>query len=419
MAWLEQHPTSKNYHLCFRFGGKKYRRTLDTDNTKSAEATRLRFEENLVLLERGRFELPPDADLITFLLSDGKLAAPPVVATSPLLGDVFDRYLATCGNGSMEPTSLEMLVLHLKQIRKKFGESFKLHDLASSHLQEYVNTRVRIKGSKSVPLSPVTLQKEMAAFRACFNWAVQTGILSGSFPYKGIRFPKGEDKRPFMTWGDIERRIGRGGLAANEIKKWWDCLFLDLSQVAEFIGHMKNHGSKPWMYPMVAAAAHTGARRSELLRIHIDDIDFQGKTILIHERKRVKGQKTTRRVPLTPFLEDVLKEWIEKDHSGGQNLFNEIEDGKPASLTVDDAGWQFVLSVRGSKWSVLRGWHVLRHSFVSNLAAKGVDQRFIDEFVGHSTEAQRRRYRHLFPDQQRKVLFDVFNSVRTEVPPIC
>jgi integrase len=408
MAWLEQHRTSGHYHLCFRFGGKKYRRTLDTSDTKSAEATRLRFEENLVLLERGRFELPPDADLITFLLSDGKLAAPPVVASSPLLGDVFDRYLATCGNGSMEANSLEMLILHLKQIRRKLGDSFKLQQLSTSHLQEYVNTRIRVKGNKSIPLSTVSLQKEMAAFRACFNWAVQTGILEGTFPNQGLRYPKGEDKRPFTTWEDIERRIGRGGLAAGEIKKWWDCLFLDLGLVAEFVEFMATHGSKPWMYPMIATAAHTGARRSELVRLHVDDVDFQGKTILIHERKRVKGQRTTRRVPLTPFLESVLKNWLAKDHTGGQNLFFDHEDGKAVPVTVDDAGWQFVLSVRGSKWSVLRGWHVLRHSFVSNLAAKGVDQRFIDEFVGHSTEAQRRRYRHLFPHQQRQVLCGVF-----------
>jgi integrase len=250
----------------------------------------------------------------------------------------------------------------------------------------------------------------MAAFRACFNWAVQTGILEGTFPNKGLRYPKGEDKRPFMTWEDIERRIGRGGLAAGEIKKWWDCLFLDLAQVAEFVEYMRTHGSQPWMYPMVAAAAHTGARRSELIRLHVDDVDFHGKTILIHERKRMKGQRTTRRVPLTPFLETVLKDWLAKEHLGGHHLFSNRENGIVVPLTVDDAGWQFVLSVRGSKWSVLRGWHVLRHSFVSNLAAKGIDQRFIDEFVGHSTEAQRRRYRHLFPHQQRQVLCGVFDK---------
>jgi integrase len=161
---------------------------------------------------------------------------------------------------------------------------------------------------------------------------------------------------------------------------------------------------------MIAAAAHTGARRSELVRLHVDDVDFQGKTILIHERKRVKGQRTTRRIPLTPFLEAVLKDWLAKGRPGGQHLFANHEEGEGTPLTGDDAGWQFVLSVGDSKWSVVRGWHVLRHSFVSNLAAKGVDQRFIDEFVGHSTESQRRRYRHLFPHQQRQLLCDVFAS---------
>ena len=75
MAWLERHSTSGHYHLCFRWNGQRKRRTLATDDTKAAEAIRLRFEENIVQLERGRLELPPGADVVTFLLSDGKLAA--------------------------------------------------------------------------------------------------------------------------------------------------------------------------------------------------------------------------------------------------------------------------------------------------------------------------------------------------------
>lgn len=69
---------------------------------------------------------------------------------------------------------------------------------------------------------------------------------------------------------------------------------------------------------MGVAAAHTGARRSELVRMNMDDIDFQQKTILIHERKRVQGQRTTRRVPLTPFLEQVFLEWFRAGHPGGR-----------------------------------------------------------------------------------------------------
>jgi len=219
-----------------------------------------------------------------------------------------------------------------------------------------------------------------------------------------------------MTWEDIERRVGRGGLTPEDTKRLWDCLFLDLGQIEEFLRFVKANASRPWLYPMCVAAAHTGARRSELLRLHVDDVDFQDKTVLIPERKRVKGQRSTRRVPLTPFLERVIRDWLGSDHPGGCYLFGQTgKQGQEAQaeavatpLSVDDAGWHFVQTVKGSKWSVLRGWHVLRHSFASNLAAKGVDQRFIDEFLGHQTEMQRRRYRHLFPHQQRQVLCQVF-----------
>jgi integrase len=52
----------------------------------------------------------------------------------------------------------------------------------------------------------------------------------------------------------------------------------------------------------------------------VADIDLEGKTILIHEKKRVRGKRTTRRVPMSPFLDAVLKEWLAL-HPGGQYLF--------------------------------------------------------------------------------------------------
>lgn len=414
MAWLERHRGSGHFHLCFRWNGKRKRQSLSTGDAKAAEAIRLRFEENLALLERGRLELPTNADIMTFLLSDGKLARSPKASSAPArtLREVVELYLAALGNGSVEANSLETVRLHLNHVRRRFGDGFILGELSGTNLQDYLNTRVRRKGKKSVPLSTVTLRKELASFRACFNWAVHTDLVGGQFPNRGLRFPKGEDKRPFMTWEDIARRVGRGGLSAEETKRFWDCLFLDLKQIDEFLGFVRSHASRPWVYPMCVAAAHTGARRSELVRLHVDDIDFHGETVIIQERKRVKGQRTTRRVPLTPHLERVVRDWLDGDYPGGSHLFGQSEkaDELAASVGVDEAGWHFVQTVRGSKWAVLRGWHVLRHSFASNLAAKGVDQRFIDEFLGHQTEAQRRRYRHLFPHQQREVLCQVFGA---------
>ena len=44
-----------------------------------------------------------------------------------------------------------------------------------------------------------------------------------------------------------------------------------------------------------------------------------------------------------------------------------------------------LLPARASALDVdaLKGWHVFRYSFISALASKGVDQRVIDDLVGH------------------------------------
>lgn len=60
------------------------------------------------------------------------------------------------------------------------------------------------------------------------------------------------------------------------------------------------------------------------------------------------------------------------------------------------------------KWKVLRGLHSLRHSFISCLAAAGVDQRIIDELVGHQTPEQQKRYRHIFPSVKFEAVHRVF-----------
>ncbi len=55
------------------------------------------------------------------------------------------------------------------------------------------------------------------------------------------------------------------------------------------------------------------------------------------------------------------------------------------------------------RWYKLR-FHTYRHSFISNLACAGANQRLIDEWVGHTTEAMRQRYRHLFPNIQHEAI---------------
>src|SRR5205807_67294 len=80
-----------------------------------------------------------------------------------------------------------------------------------------------------------------------------------------------------------------------------------------------------------------------------------------------------------------------------------------AAITKDEAHDHFGRTLAGGKWQVLKGWHVLRHSFISNCAAKGVDQRLIDDWVGHTTEEMRKRYRHLIPSAEQAAIRTVFD----------
>jgi site-specific recombinase XerD len=80
-------------------------------------------------------------------------------------------------------------------------------------------------------------------------------------------------------------------------------------------------------------------------------------------------------------------------------------------LTVQRASQNFRRILKRSKWVKLHGWHVFRHSFASNCAAKGIDQRLIDAWMGHRTEEMRRRYRHLFPDHQQTAIHEVFGGM--------
>ena len=77
-------------------------------------------------------------------------------------------------------------------------------------------------------------------------------------------------------------------------------------------------------------------------------------------------------------------------------------------LTEDEAHDHLKRALSGSTWSVIRGWHVWRHSFVGACASKCVDQRLLQGWCGHMTAEVAARYSHLYPSVQADALGDVF-----------
>jgi integrase len=389
----------------------------------------MRLKQRLIVL-------PDDVDIVTFVEHDGQ--PPNVGPTLPqaprkvvTLGHLKDRYLSAHSNGTIEANSLYTCRLHLKHFVGFLGESFPIGELSTAILQNYVNHRAKAK------LSPVTIRKELATLRASWNWGQPSGLTEGKFPNQGLRYPKTDEKPPFMTMAEIERQ-----LKAGAPETLWETLYLQTGELTELLTHVKEKAAHPWIYPLFCFAAHTGARRSEIIRATVADIDFEGNIVTIREKKRDKSQRTTRRVPLTPFLKEVLRDWLE-NHPGGSSLFchdGEIPHSKKrslttghqspkkrpstlkgrmatvrkrqqtatAALTCNEVHDHFRRTLDNSKWNKIPGLHALRHSFISACARRGIDQRLVLEWAGHMNEATSRRYRHLYPSSQQEAIKSVF-----------
>jgi site-specific recombinase XerD len=92
-------------------------------------------------------------------------------------------------------------------------------------------------------------------------------------------------------------------------------------------------------------------------------------------------------------LEAAMKVWLAV-HPGGPLAFCK-NPGEP--FTAQMAAHYFYWSVDGGKWAVVKGFHAFRHSFISNLAAKGVGDHVIMALVGHLNRETTKRYLHLRP----------------------
>jgi integrase len=428
------------FYCQFRHHGRRLSFPLGKVPRTEAEAKVNQVDYLLMRLQQGLLQLPPGSDIVAFLQADGKAVAPVHAAKAAItVGQLRDKYLAV-HTGALEATTTRSMGLHFRHLVGTFGEAFPAPLLTFAELQRHADRRAKMtwRGKK---ISGATIRKELVTLRTAWNWGVHMGLVEGSFPaLKRVKTEKPEEKPPFMTWDEIERRVP--GLSEEKQAELWDALYLRQPEIAELLSYVKADATMPWVYPLVCTAAYTGARRSELMRMEINDVDFAGETLLIRERKRAHDKKTTRRVSLTPALAAVLRDWLAV-HPGSVQLFSQAgevfrskkrskttghkdEKSRPSTLkarlagvtrrtapavaqvTKDEVHDHFKRSLRGSKWEKLKGLHTLRHSFISCLAAAGVDQRIIDDFVGHTTDQQRQRYRHLFPDVKQKAISSVF-----------
>ena len=420
MASLLFDRESKHYFVRFRYGGRSFKRSLGTGNEKLARAQAGRIEETLLLLKHGRLSVPPAADPVAYILSDGRKLHEdePQLLT---LGELTAAYQANRIPGHKESNTIKTENIHIRHFLRILKGNLLAQTIGYTHLQSYVATRLAEVIGGNRPVATETVRKEVATFRVIWHWAVKQMLLEGPAPVAGLDYPKRDEKPPFMTWDKIEQVIERDRLSPADAKRYWQCLYLRSQEVEQALAYLREHAVHAYVYPMTLLIAHTGIRLSEAIRSRREDVDLTSGNILVREKKRSRVRAITfRRVELTTMAQAVLTGWLGTQKDGPHTFcrpwdFRRLrEPGPPQSLDPDTVHDHLKHSFKGSKWAHIRGFHVFRHSFASNLATAGVDQRIIDEFMGHQTEEMRCRYRHLLPETKKAAIAKLFpeRSVR-------
>lgn len=173
--------------------------------------------------------------------------------------------------------------------------------------------------------------------------------------------------------------------------------FLDFSEAERLV----HHADEQWR-PMIVVALRTGLRLGELLALRWEDVDLVAGRLLVR-RSLVRGVLGTpksgksREVPLSPEAVRMLKA---HRHLKGELVFCDADGQFLTKNQTKHPLW------RAAKHAGLRslGWHVLRHTFASHLAMRGVPIISIQQMLGHSTIEMTMRYAHLAPAINRQAV---------------
>lgn len=163
--------------------------------------------------------------------------------------------------------------------------------------------------------------------------------------------------------------------------------------------------SVDWMSKaVVLLGADAGLRRGEMRALRFRDIDFGrgvvqiSRAISVSEEGPTKG-KRIRRVPMTARLKALLLQGQKEAASPHARILT-LEDIVATEGQVRHA---LKRAYKEAKL-VVRGPHLLRHTFGSLLAAKGVPARSIQELMGHTDLKVTLRYMHLAPASLRSAI---------------
>ena len=381
------------YQVRFYYKGQKGQVSLGRVQQKQAKSALRQVEARLASLQSGLDELPEDVSLEEYLLHGPQ--AEPAPESRGTIHDMIARYREAHRPPAKAESTTKTERTHLNRFAAYASESgltdpgdITREDI-EDHLQQFLDEpSTRRKGKTT---SPNTVNRHLRTLKQLFAYGAEHGWTEENVCRRIGECESVESELRFMAKREIQEAIERGGMTEDEIREMWRYRYLPQGETREFLDYL--YDAHLGLYPLLCGYACTGARCSELLRLEWSDVDLPRRKLWLRSRKQSRRtRETSREMPISDRLYAALRQQHQETGAqryvfGGEHMFG--------SRTIYN---RVTRTLRGSEYADIR-LHCLRHGFASNLAAAGVDDRIIDKLMGHTTEAMRRRYQHLRPEQ--------------------
>jgi integrase len=213
----------------------------------------------------------------------------------------------------------------------------------------------RYKAKRKAEVSPASCNRELACLKTLFNKAVEWGRLEASPAVKVKKLKENNTRERILSSAEAGRLI--------------EC-------------------ASPELRPVLIIALNTGMRKSEILGLRWQDVDFVRGFILIGDSKSGKSRK----LPMNKTVFEALR-GIQR--RSDYVFFNPETETHIKGVTRLFAAALKTAEIRGVRL------HDLRHTAATKMVEAGVDLVTVSKILGHSSIQMTMRYAYPTPENMR------------------
>ena len=294
---------------------------------------------------------------------------------SPIMSDLFDKYLSDHAQRHKKPASLinDTRMIE-KSLRPIFG-SKRVLSVSRQDIRAY---------HAGLEATPYEANRRLALLSKMFSFAADEleWIARGDHPVRGIKRFKETKRRRYLSQAELAR-LGETLVRAES-------------------GELGRSFS-PYAIAAIRLLALTGARHDEILSLRWKNVNFERACLELPDSKT--GEKD---IFLAPSAMQLLSELPR-------------EEENPYVIVGQKAGSHLV-NIKDS-WNAIRQaasiedvrLHDLRHSYASVAAGTGMSLPVIGALLGHTETATTARYAHLSTDPLRTAADRIGEEISTSM----